>query len=99
MQGGMQSRCSAATGSSSGTAPAARMTCMTCTPNTPHSIPFPRPHLVYTAPVGLEGVHRMRRRERGVTAARSFWGVRRKPSAGVASTMTGSAPARRAISG
>ncbi len=53
----------------------------------------------YTVPVGLEGEQRMSTRARGESAAASCSGVSRKPSSSAVSTITGSAPAMRAISG
>lgn len=56
-------------------------------------------YLEYTVPVGLEGEHRMRRREAGVRLALKAAAVSRKLSCAGQSTMTGLAPASLAISG
>jgi hypothetical protein len=62
-----------------------------------HTLSCPA-HLLYTAPVGLDGVHRISSRERGVRAARKASAVSTEPLPEV-STTTECAPASRAISG
>ena len=54
---------------------------------------------LYTAPLGLDGVHRISRRLRGVMAASSCWGVSRKPPSGLLATTTGSALTSCAMEG
>ena len=54
---------------------------------------------LYTAPDGLDGVHRMSNRDFSLRTDFSFSAVSRKPSSAVVVTTTGSAPARRHISG
>ena len=49
-------------------------------------------HFEYTAPVGLEGVHRMSSRDLGVSTARSLAADKMKPSSSVVCMITGFEP-------